>query len=629
MKIHLPFCRAQISPGPTTPILLAWAITVTLACCTASSPVAAENFRVLPYLQQPSSSGMLFTWFTQVNAAGTLQITGPHLFTPLRFTSEPQVAPGLRYTEAELNQNVNGLAPGSWLYHDGDTFKHEIEVRGLQAATIYTYTVTQGKSTFSRNFTTAPTAESWTHLRFIAMSDSETQPAGRVTHREWPPGEIAPGSRRPAVNESRWAVKFGTKGMGSNTVLRYPLSKTEGYRRNLAIVDSRNPAFVVMPGDLVQGGGFQPAWDEFWRHSAGEYGEVMTRRPILPALGNWENFGALNGGYGSFNDPIFGDKQFGPKFGREKYKTYFAMPENGTDEHRGNYYRSDYGPITILTLDSSNGEPDDHPQNYGGTGQPPKIKEQHQGVGTDTQSNFSREQYQAFGGKDLADFNPGSVQWHWAVRQLQDARAKGQVIFAQWHHAPFSDGVHGQPMDHRLTSGQGGTPMRQYHPLLEQYGVVAVFSGHSEMFERSFVDVDGNGVGVHYFDVGIAGDGLLGEKRTSAGFADNRLQYNPFSRWSADEHEAEVWAVVDGVDQLVAGGRHYGHLEVNLTRLGDGMLLEMLPVHSFPLLDHDYNLLGTERRVYGDILRLRLGENGIPLYPFSLRQPFWSAKTGF
>jgi len=35
------------------------------------------------------------------------------------------------------------------------------------------------------------------------------------------------------------------------------------------------------------------------------------------------------------------DKQFGPKFGREKYKTYFAMPENGTDEHRGNYYRSD------------------------------------------------------------------------------------------------------------------------------------------------------------------------------------------------------------------------------------------------------------------------------------------------
>jgi len=56
---------------------------------------------------------------------------------------------------------------------------------------------------------------------------------------------------------------------------------------------------------------------------------------------------------------------------------------------------------------------------------------------------LSREQYQAFGGKDLADFNPGSVQWHWVIRQLQDARAKGQVIFAQWHHAPFSDGVHG------------------------------------------------------------------------------------------------------------------------------------------------------------------------------------------
>jgi hypothetical protein len=36
--------------------------------------------------------------------------------------------------------------------------------------------------------------------------------------------------------------------------------------------------------------------------------------------------------------------------------------------------------------------------------------------------------------------------------------------------------------------------MRAYHALFERYGVVAVLSGHSEMFERSFVDEDGDGV---------------------------------------------------------------------------------------------------------------------------------------
>lgn len=44
---------------------------------------------------------------------------------------------------------------------------------------------------------------------------------------------------------------------------------------------------VIMPGDLVQGGGYQPGWDEFFRHNAGEWGSVLSYRPILPALGNW------------------------------------------------------------------------------------------------------------------------------------------------------------------------------------------------------------------------------------------------------------------------------------------------------------------------------------------------------
>ena len=33
--------------------------------------------------------------------------------------------------------------------------------------------------------------------------------------------------------------------------------------------------------------------------------------------------------------------------------------------------------------------------------------------------------------------------------------------------------------------------MRAYSPMFEKYGVAAVIAGHDEMFERSFVDEDG------------------------------------------------------------------------------------------------------------------------------------------
>jgi hypothetical protein len=173
-------------------------------------------------------------------------------------------------------------------------------------------------------------------------------------------------------------------------------------------------------------------------------------------------------------------------------------------------------------------------------------------------------------------------------------------------------------MNHAQTSGQGGTPMRAYHPLFERYGVVAVLSGHSEMFERSFVDEDGDGVGVHYYDVGVAGDGLRGERRTSNGFVEglggNRLQYNPFSRWSADENEPERWSVLGGALQLVDGGKHYGHLEVQIDRVTDdpavAARVRFTPVYSFPLLNSEYQFVSTVRRVYTDGLTLNLDSAG-------------------
>ncbi len=573
--------------------------TIAFIVASALALPAQAQFRVNPYLQNPTSDGMYFTWFSEANVAGALSITGPGLASPMVLTSSPTFEQLLSYTNAELNQTIAGLAPGSWL-KGSDNYKHALDVRGLAAGTTYQYTVTQGNQSFSSSFSTAPTRSDWNSIRFVAMSDAETEPAGRSIRREWAPGALAAASatRPSAAAGGTWDQKFGTRNLSGVRVLNYSLTEDEGYRRNLAVVDSRNPNFVIAPGDLVQGGGYQPGWDEFFRHNAGNVGSGLSRRPILPALGNWENFGALNGGYGTD-----ADGRFGPKFGRDKYHVYFDAPGNGTPAHRDNYYRIDYGPITIITLDSSNGEPDDRPQNYVNKA----TGTQFNGPGTDTQNNYTRAQYEAAGGTDLADINPGSPQWNWTQAQLADARAKGQIVVVQFHHVPFSNGEHGVPMDHLLTTGQGGTPMRQYHPMFEQFGVAAVFSGHSEMFERSFVDSNGDGLGVHYYDVGVAGDGLRGGKRNGGSLNDALLNYNPFSQWSADQSEPEQWAMVDGVLQLVAGGKHYGHLEANLERLEGGDFyarLTLTPVHIFPVLDAEYNLVDTERRVYGDVVTL-------------------------
>ncbi|MGK7954553.1 MAG: 5'-nucleotidase C-terminal domain-containing protein [Crocosphaera sp.] len=565
-------------------------------------------FRINPYLQQPSSDGTDITWFTEENISSEVSITGPGLNVPLTFTINPTFETVLSYTDAELNQEINGLESGSWLLGN-ENYKHTVDIRDLLPDSTYEYSVTVGDDTFESRFETAPTAEDWDEIRFVVFSDSETEPRGRVNRRDWQQGALEEDSLpRPDTENSLWAETFGVRG----DRLNYPLTENVGYRNNLEIINSREPDFMMMPGDLIQGGGYQPAWDEFFRHNAGEFDSGLSEYPILPALGNWENFGALNGGYGI--DP---DGRYGPLFGRQKYDVYFDAPDNGTPEHQDNYYRIDYGPITILTLDSSNGEPDDNRNNYGGEGQPPKIGGQaYTGPGTDTQENITREQYEAAGGTDLADFNPGSPQWNWVREQLESAREQGQIVFAQFHHAPYSNGTHGLPMNHEDSSGQGGTPMRQYHPLFEEYGVVAVFSGHSEMFERSFVDEDNDGEGVYYYDVGVAGDGMRGQRTDAEG---NLLGYNQFSQWTADQDEPELWQEVDGVLQNVAGGKHYGHLEVNLKNLAeeDQTQITFTPVYSFPLLDGNYNLIDTERRVYGDEIVIEVDNRSTE--PFTLQ----------
>ena len=562
-----------------------------------ASEISSE-FRVNPYLQQPSPYGMLIQWVTDTNVPGTLTVYGRGLRKARSYRSSPVELTILQYDPRELEQAENLGYP---VLAD-DNFKHSVHVRGLAPNKEYFYVVKQGKERFFGSFWTAPRARRWDHIRFIAFSDAETEPRGNTNRRDWSIGaQTSTSVGRPEGQES------------------YPLTETEGYAANLRIVEERHPDFLVMPGDLVQGGGYQLGWDEFFRHNAGSYASPLSSFPILPALGNWENFGAVNGGYTV--DPSTGENA--PAVGRSKFRAYFDNPSNGFPEFEDNFYRQDYGPVTVLTLDASNGEPD-------------QQRRDPAALDTDTQSNFTAADYRATGFDDLADFNPGSRQWNWVEAQLKSARDKRQIIFVQFHHVPYSSGVHGFEMSSPQSSGQGGTPLRQYHSMFERYGVIAVLSGHSEMFERSFVDEDGDGVGVHYYDVGVAGDGLRGS--TFDEVTQTLGGQNPFSEWTADQSEPETWvANPDGSTTLVSGGKHYGHLEVNLYRRGGALgygRVEFSPAYSFPSISvtgaGEYDVsIATERRVYDDSVTVSLaadnapaGTRGTPCNSADVAEPF-------
>jgi hypothetical protein len=210
---------------------------------------------------------------------------------------------------------------------------------------------------------------------------------------------------------------------------------------------------------------------------------------------------------------------------------------------------------------------------------------------------------------DIPDFNVGTEQWDWAVQALADARSRGQIIFMQWHHTPFSRGVHGSS----VTSPQSGEAMRIYAPLAEQYRVAGIFCGHSEVAEMSFFDLDNDGYGVHLWDVGFAGDGLRGVE-DAPGFVNSSVtswrnnplnpegqawRMNPFHVWSADQSEPELW----NGNQLLEGGKHYGFLEVDVLPQGNGRFrIEIENFHNFPLNagDANFTVTGFELRKYSN-----------------------------
>jgi hypothetical protein len=482
-------------------------------------------FRVYPYIQNPTESAVTIRWLSNKPDQASVEVNRDGYSKV--FTSVPQLADSLRN---------NPWAPEAADRFEEPPFIHSVRVDGLSTGTVYQYTVKQSGHDFASEFSTSPTGDR--PVRFIVFADSETEPESSTSGPiDWPRGRD---SNRP------------------ESISKYLIDQTTGFQQNLLIMADRKPDFLCVAGDLVESGGEQRDWDEFWRHLSGKYGSICSSVPIFPALGNHENYGGP-GGLGGYSPEA-------ANFGVDKYLTYFEVPSNSASnpKHRGRYYRVDYGPIALITVDSSDGEPAN--------------------TVADTNHNLQ--------GSNAPDFNPGSEQYQWLEQQLKDAQQTRRFTFVQFHHVPYGSGPHSVPFGQEKFSGQSGIGTRVLMPLFHRYGVDAVFCGHDEMLELSVLSGEEqlkNGEQrtrqLYVYDVGIGGDGLRGP---AAGFD------NPFRQFLAHDNFVEKW---EG-NRLVSGGKHYGHVEVNVTKNDNGnwqASLEM--VHAFPVTDDLGKIVSFERRV--------------------------------
>ena len=94
------------------------------------------------------------------------------------------------------------------------------------------------------------------------------------------------------------------------------------------------------------------------------------------------------------------------------------------------------------------------------------------------------------------DYSPGSPQREWLVQEFQSATYRS----ATWHIAIF----HHPPFTSTTGHSDDTTVRNQLVPLIEQYGMDAVFSGHSHAYERYLYN------GIHYIVTGAGGAPLYG-----------------------------------------------------------------------------------------------------------------------
>lgn len=491
--------------------------------------LSASNGALLvePYLQNPAPDAMSVLWISRTSAPASLRCWRGEELIATRQVGGHREATALGYSPWEARE-FGAHQPG---------YQREVRLTGLASGVTYRYEVEQEGQIWPGEFRTAPARDS--SIRFVTYSDSETEPESRGAKVHWEDA-AHPGQKRD-----------------------YLVDQDSGYRANLAEMVKSRPDFVVIPGDLVETGGEQRDWDEFWLCNR----QLSRIVPIVGVLGNHEYFGGPNDGR---------YEELTSQRAVAKFLTYFRSPSNGqAQSEQGRYFSLEYGPITLIAIDGCNGLPHRSAQD----------------------SNWHLDSAM----RPQGDFNPGSAQYVWLEQQLRLAQKRSHFTFVAFHHCPYSSGLHAfQPGMGKGSDRQSGRPLQVLTPLFLRYGVDALLNGHDEMMERSEVngveqrpDGSSHPHTLQVYDVGIGGDGLRGPEID-----------NPYRKFLAHLDSPEVWR--DG--QLLEGGKHYGHLQVDVAPGDHGWEARFTPVYLFPVVNSQRQLERFERRLYRDLVVLQEGD---------------------
>jgi len=461
---------------------------VAVASLALASSAAAADFAVTPYVQHPSTNAMSILFFTTERCSATTKVwrADGKGATNVQTSVGAWAAALTNNLTATKSSSDKSLADKSiW---NNRLYRHRVRFEGLEPNRRYAYEVgLEGQSTYTNVFRTAPGRD--TPVRFISYADCETT-----------------------------AEHFAN------------------YTTNLKRMQSRAPDFITASGDLIGRGGIQSYWDEFWKQNAGGngigYTDILGGVPLLMSLGNHDLMD--NGVAPATASSAYHDMQGEPS--TERWITYFEFASNGVDfaqaeaPHRDArdmsqlFHRLDYGPVTLIFLDTMNGRDgdtgDDHDHDtccYNGTSSVGWILDRRKG---------SRH----------PDFNVGSPQYVWLTNNLADAQLKSRFTFVLNHHCPFSRGRHNR--DWRDGENWSAKPLRFLTETFVRYGVDAWICGHDELLEHSITNgweiLPTGGRRKHtlnVYDLGCSGD----DPRTSTK-VENPLEYFIGTYGSGDDN---------------------------------------------------------------------------------------------
>ena len=152
----------------------------------------------------------------------------------------------------------------------------------------------------------------------------------------------------------------------------------------------------------------------------------------------------------------------------------------------------------------------------------------------------------------------GGTMMTWLENDL--AQTTQDWIIAFWHHPPYSKGSHDS--DSLLDSGGRMVDMREHAlPILEDYGVDLVLTGHSHSYERSYL-IDGHYGYSPSFDATMLVDGSDGNPGSDG----------PYEKRSIDGDRGAVYAVAGSSGLTSGGSLDHPVMAVSYNQLGSVVL---------------------------------------------------------